>query len=191
MACTRRSEAWTEGITRVLRRPETALLLLLGLGLLITGVVLDESELVVGVGPGLMSLAVLLSLVREFKVGVFSATFREQEREVGYADFVATQSDSLRRLAVDLGAGRGAKAVVADALAAVSVHWDGDLPACRTHAICQIVHDVLGGEREGARYRQALQALLDRGFDAATIAVFVGLPVDRVTDDLVRTGVTP
>lgn len=188
MACARRGDSWLRAVGRIVRRPETFLLAVLGLGLLVTGVVLDRSALVVGVGPGLLSLAVLLSLVREFKLGAFSATFREQAREVGFEEYAQLQEESLRRLAAELGAGRRSKAVVEDALVDSHEHWEQGEAVFRHHVICLIVHRVLGADRHGDRYREALHVLVGRGFEPAAIAGFLDVPVERVTKDMTGVG---
>lgn len=184
MACARRGDSWLRAVGRILRRPETFLLAVLGLGLMVAGVVLDESALVVSVGPGLLSLAVLLSLVREFKFGIFFAKFREEAREIGFEEYMELQEESLRRLAAELGAGRRSRVFVKDALVGSHEHWEQGEAVFRHHVICLIVHRVLGVDRQGDRYREALHVLVGRGFDTGAIAGFLDVPVERVTKDM-------
>ena len=184
MACARRGDSWLRAVGRILRRPETFLLAVLGLGLLAAGVVLDQSALVVGVGPGLLSLAVLLSLVREFEFAGISAKFREEAREIGFEEYTGLQEESLRRLAAELGGGRRSKVVVKDALVGSHEHWEQGEAVFRHHVICLIVHRVLEADRQSDRYRQALHVLVGRGFEPGAIAGFLDVPVERVTKDM-------
>lgn len=187
MACARRGESWLRGIARVMRRPETALLALLGLGLLVTGVLIDASALVVGVGPGLMSLAVLLSLVEEFKIGVFWAKFRTPDREHSFEEYMELHKPSLRRLAADLGARRPAP-TVADALTDSYEHWEDGAEAFRRHVLCRIVHKVVGPDPQGEPFRKALRVLVGRGYEPGAIAMFLAVSVDRVQQELADLG---
>jgi len=173
MACTPRGQAWWDGVVLVLRRPETTLLAFLGFAVLTAGVVVDRGDVLWG-GVGVVVVGILLSVLEGFGIGGVKATLRKQESGFDYPSFVAAQSESLVRLAEELGAA-DAEVVVEDATGDAAVHWDKGVETYRTHVLCLIVHRVLGHEREGETYRRTVAVLRSRGLDDRTVAAVLGV----------------
>ncbi|HEX2039308.1 MAG TPA: hypothetical protein VHF47_06205 [Acidimicrobiales bacterium] len=197
MACAGRAATWRHELARVLRRPQTAFLVVVGVAVGVLGVALDQVALIV-LGVLILVLAAFVSVAADFKLAGngLEVTLRDPDLRAEFDAFVETQRTSLYRLATHLCGEASAVGLVNEALARSFPDWSGDGVAHRLHLVCLLVRLATGGRRigllptgegdsqEDLYHRTLLLLRHDQDFDIKHIAAIVGRPPDAVRRDL-------